>query len=964
MIYLKLTIIFCLIFYGFVQISNAQIQDSSILVKVTNQLDEFVADAEIKLIKSEQIEKQIKTDGRGAARFSNLIGGEYQITVAAEGFKGYESEPIIIKPGESKTVSIVLEIAPVESKVEIGGDDEADTDNFGTTRILKQETIDKLPENSADMERVLRQIAGLSVTGEEMPITVDGFQGGRLPPKQAIQQIRINQNIFSAQYEGPYGGGIEIFTKSDIQKFKGSVGFTFADSHLNAANPFIGQRLPSQNRGYNLFLSGPLVRKKASFMLYVNRADNDSSAAINAITLNSVFQPVEYKRFFPNPSRSDGIQFFIKADPTKKHKISFNYFFENRRSEGQGIGDFSLPSRAYNTDNQNHTIQLSDTYLINENIVSQTRFQILYGKNKSFGGSNDAAINVLDAFSGGGSQTNSTNKDLRFEFSNDTTWQMGKYGLGFGWRIRGQRINQISKSNFSGTYTFSGRLAPILDANNPLIDADGNVLTTQISSLEVYQRTLLFSQSGYTNQQIRNLGGGASQFTISGGNPEISASQYDVGLYMQNSYKLNKAVALSFGVRYENQTNVSSNFNFSPRFGIIWSPKTDKKKSLLFALPKISAGVGMFYSRFGINNILNVEQASDDRSQYFITDADILDFYPNVPSVDSLRQFALPTVERFIAAETQTPLQTIFNVNISKKLPSDFSVSFSYSRTRSSRQLILRNVNAPLAGTFDPLSSDTAIYPIGKDKGFVYETLSEGKSESDWYNFRFGIPSRKYLETNIFYTYGKVRSNLVSGSGSPFDPYDFSREFGPDQRDGKHSIFFTASSNNLPFGVSITNFFNISSGTRFNIFTGRDTNGDGFYNERPAFASDLSKPNLVKTRYGILDPNPSPTDTIIPRNLGRGPATFNLDTIINKSFGFGTDKDNKKQPRYSLNMNVFIRNILNINNKGNPIGNMASPNFLRQISYNSDASNVVASSAGTFSGFNGRSLNFHISFGF
>lgn len=962
MFYLKLLTIFILVFIGFASVSTAQAQNAGLLVKVSNQLDESIGGAEIKLVRTGAGAKQSKTDKQGNARFSDLPDGEYKIFVVAVGFKQYESEPVIIEKSADENVSIILEIAPVESKVVVG-DDEADTDNFGGTRVLKQEMIDKLPDNPADMERVLRQIAGQSVTGEDLPITVDGFPAGQLPPKQAIQQIRVNQNIFSAQYEGPYGGGIEIFTKSDIQKFSGGVSLTFADSRLNAANPFVGQKLPSQNRGYKFFLTGPLASKKASFQFYASRSENDSSVAVNAVTLDSVFQPIEYRGFFANPSRADNLQLYIKADPTKKHKLAFNYFFDRRKSAGQGVGDFALASRAYAGDYQNHTIQISDTYLANENTVSQTRFQMLYSKSKNFGGASEAAVNVLDAFSGGGAQIDDSNNDLRFEFSNDTTRQMGKYGLGFGWKIRGQRVSRISKSNFGGTYTFAGRLAPFLDANNnPATDAGGNVVREQISSLESYRRTLLFRRLNYSNQQIRNLGGGASQFTISGGNPEFSASQYDVGLYVQNSYKVNKQFALSFGVRYENQTNIDSGFNFSPRFGVVWSPKADKKKSALLALPKISAGVGMFYSRFGIGNILSVGQAAADKSQYFINDGDALDTFPVVPSIDALERFALPRIERFIDADAQTPLQGLFNINISKKLPSDFSINFSYSRTNGARQQLSRNINAPLAGTFDSLNPDSAVYPSGKEKGFVYRTSSEGKSRTDWFNFVLYIPSRKYLQTEFRYNFGKSKNDLVGGGGSPFDADDFSREYGFDQRDGRHSVGFTASSE-LPFGVGVTNFFNFASGTRFNIFTGRDTNGDGFFTERPAFASDLTKPNLVKTEYGILDPNPSPTDAIVPRNLARGPATFNLDTIFDKSFGFGAGK-NSKQSRYSINISVYVRNILNINNKGNPIGNMASPNFLRQTSYNSDASNIVAASAGTFSGFGGRSFNFYANFRF
>ena len=126
----------------------------------------------------------------------------------------------------------------------------------------------------------------------------------------------------------------------------------------------------------------------------------------------------------------------------------------------------------------------------------------------------------------------------------------------------------------------------------------------------------------------------------------------------------------------------------------------------------------------------------------------------------------------------------------------------------------------------------------------------------------------------------------MSGSGAPFDPYDFSQEMAPGTADGMHSIN-GYSSYQLPQGFSVGGSYTFRTGGRFNIFTGRDTNGDGFFSERPAFATDLSKPGLIQTKYGILDPNPAPGAILIPRNLGRGSKYFSVDANVSKTFGFG-----------------------------------------------------------------------------
>ncbi len=943
--------------------SMAQTSEAGIFVTVKDQFGDTVSDAEIVLRKSDKKEKRIKTNPLGIAQFFKLAAGKYQIIISAEGFKEYAIRDIIINNNETRKIEVVLEVAPIESNVEIGENDAADAERTGTTTVLNEEEIANLPDNQEDLERAIKRI-GESVAGEELPISVNGVQGGKIPPKQQIQQIRVNQNVFPAQYDSPFGGGIEIFTRSNVDKFRGYVNFSFADSRFNAADPFLGRRVPFQSRSYFFNLSGPLFGKKANFFVYGSRSESDSSAVINAVVLDSNLQPVEFKESFATPGRSENIALTINADPTKKHKLYFSYNFGNGRAKGQNAGGFSLPSRANDNESQSHYLQFSDTYLINANVVNQTRFLAAYFVNESFGGSGEAAINVLDAFFGGGSQQNISSKNFRFDATNETTWQMGRYALGFGWRVRGERINQNSTANFGGTYTFSGRVAPVLDANNnPVTNSAGIVLTTQINSLESYRRTLLFRQLGFSNQRIRELGGGANQFTISGGNPEIEASQYDIGFYVQNSYKISETIAASFGIRYEYQTNISSNFNFAPRFGIIWAPKAKENQKPLYTLPRVSVGYGIFYNRFALNNTLNVRQANDsDRSQYLVTESNILDIYPNVPTVDLLRQFALPQTKRFIDDEFETPYQSLLNITAAKKMPKGYTLNFTFSHGKSFRQPFTQNINAPLPGTFNPLNPSLAVRPFG-NVGNVYESRSVGKTETDRFSIFLNFPQSQKLFANVRYSYTKSRSNVVSGSGSSFDPYNFSEEFAPNIFDGVHSVggyfFYSLTAQKISFGGD----FSINSGTRFNIFTGRDTNGDGFFSERPSFATDLSKPDLISTKYGILDPNPSPTDKLIPRNLGRGPKNVNFNSYISKSFGFNEDKMNKKPPAQTLNFSLRVNNVFNIINKGNPIGNMSSPNFLRTLSGFSDGGIIFINGARQVN-FAGRSMSFGVGFGF
>lgn len=158
----------------------------------------------------------------------------------------------------------VLEIAPFESKVTVKKD-EASIDNFGGTRILSQAELDTLSDDPEELRRALLAMAGPTATGEESRISVNGFAGGTIPPKSAIKMVIINQNVFSAQYEGAGGGGIEIYTGSRLESFNGGMFVSGANSKLNAADPFTGERNPSWMDDGGHFRGS--LSKKSSFLL-------------------------------------------------------------------------------------------------------------------------------------------------------------------------------------------------------------------------------------------------------------------------------------------------------------------------------------------------------------------------------------------------------------------------------------------------------------------------------------------------------------------------------------------------------------------------------------------------------------------------------------------------------------------------------------------------------------------------
>ena len=117
-----------------------------------------------------------------------------------------------------------------------------------------------------------------------------------------------------------------------------------------------------------------------------------------------------------------------------------------------------------------------------------------------------------------------------------------------------------------------------------------------------------------------------------------------------------------------------------------------------------------------------------------------------------------------------------------------------------------------------------------------------------------------------FYVFNRARSNTDGIGTFPANPYSFAGEYGPAATDMHHRVT-VGGSINLKWDVRISPFVVMQSGAPFDITTGNDLYGTTLFNARPGIATDPNKPGLIQTSYGLLDPNPSPGERLVPRNL-------------------------------------------------------------------------------------------------
>ncbi|HWP43968.1 MAG TPA: carboxypeptidase regulatory-like domain-containing protein, partial [Blastocatellia bacterium] len=315
---------------------------------VLDETRAYVPAVEVVLQDAQGKKYNTQTDELGRYRFSGLKPGLYTITVEAEGFARF-SEQIELTEKRATPFDITLKVF-ISEQIEVKNDATAistDPDQNLTAITLKSEDLESLPDDPDELLETLRQMAGAGA-GENAAVYVGGFnERGRIPPKEAIQMIRINSNPFSAQFSEEGSSRIEIITKPGSNDFHGGFRFNFNDESLNARNAFATFRAPLQVRTYSGNFSGPIIRNRWGFFINVDRRVEEENEVVNATILDPVsLEPQGFATTVLTPSRR--FNFDVRSDylATNKHTIGVGYRYSENEQENLGIGTFDLPERA------------------------------------------------------------------------------------------------------------------------------------------------------------------------------------------------------------------------------------------------------------------------------------------------------------------------------------------------------------------------------------------------------------------------------------------------------------------------------------------------------------------------------------------------------------------------------------------------------------------------------------------
>jgi outer membrane receptor for ferrienterochelin and colicin len=326
-------------------------------------------------------------------------------------------------------------------------------------------------------------------------------------------------------------------------------------------------------------------------------------------------------------------------------------------------------------------------------------------------------------------------------------------------------------------------------------------------------------------------------YTERNGQVNTKFRQYQLGLYWQDDIRLNNRLSVSVGVRNETQSHIDDRLNLMPRLGFTATPWGSGTS--------IRGGYGLFYDWYSAN-LYDQTLRVDGVSQ-----RDLLILNPGYPNpLTGAEAQILPRGRIQGDPNLRMPQVHQASLGVERQLGQNFSVQTTYQMLRGRNQIRSVNINAP--DEFGNRPDPTV--------GTVTQFESTGRSETDrlTFNANYRFPQRRIF-MNMNYTLGHVRNHADNETSLPANSLDPDAEWGPSRQDVRHRLQGMV---NVPlvFGLRANVNVNAQSATPYTITTGRDDNGDGASNDRPAG---------------------------VGRNTARGTSTFTTNFRVSRAFALG-----------------------------------------------------------------------------
>lgn len=713
------------------------------------------------------------TDETGVATISELAPGTYTILVSFPGFDSRVLTGVRLRAGENRQ-SVTLPIKTVEAEVTVERDRQgaaADPRASGLGTALSSDDIEALSDDPDTLQQQLNELAGPGAV-----VRVDGFQGNGLPPKAQIQSVRIARDQFSAEHHDAGGVSIEIITKPGLGPLRFRLNTLGRQGQWGGRSPFVEVKGPDRNVNFGLGLGGALVKDRSSFNL--NVSGNTGFDTPNLFTA----VPGGGRVSRALPLRASRTNIFVNGQVdyavSPAHVLRLAVTRNQGRSDNAGVGGYNEPERAFSTTNANTVVRLQHSGPISSRAFSRSRLQIGWSGNKAVAATEAVTLRVLDAFTRGGAQRAGGDRNRNVDVESDVDYVFGRHAIRVGATLFAGRYSSDATANYLGEYTFE--------------------------SLDAY------------------LAGTPRLFTQRVGDPRIAYRMVRTAAYVQDDVRVRRGLTVSAGLRYEWQSHAGDRADLGPRAGVTWAPFASGRTTL-------RSSVGLFYDWLPSSTYDQVQRVDGfHQRELSITN----------PAFEATEVGGgvIPPINRYLLQDRyRLPRIARVSAGLDQRVISNTRIGVTYSYQHGSRAARGLNLNAPVAGV-RPDSAFANVIEVVSDAAFRQHELDVDASIHPGALVPTMTGPRISLRrTTLFvnYTLASLRNN-TDGPFTPPATGSLDAEWGPARgADVRHRLNLSLNNQlvrNLMMGLTL----NASSAPSYPVLTGRDDNGDGLFNDRPA----------------------------------------------------------------------------------------------------------------------------------
>jgi hypothetical protein len=737
---------------------------------------------------------QATTDDVGAFRFDNVAPGKYTLQFHAEGFRDAHIATAVTHKRFSPIrmvmqISVETENVTVATGINVPLVSTETSDNQNANAIDRN-ALDRVPVFDQDYITTMSRFLDDNAIGTNgVTLVVNGIEanGPGVTPS-AVQEVKINNNPYSARFSRPGRARLEIITKGGTPNYHGSLNSMFRDSVFDAGNAFAVVKPPESRQYYEGSVTGPVGHSKHnSFLLSLDEdlLDQQDIIDTNAIAAAESLGLGPFAQTVPNPTHHFFGSGRIFHDFVNGDQFWIGYSYEHRSAENQNVGGTTLPTAATDTRFLEHEVNVSYLHQFSPHWVNQARFLVGHFDSPVVSVVADAQIAVSGLFTAGGAQADSRRTEYHFDGTDFATYASSRHQVSFGIDIPDlSRRGLDDYTNRAGTYTFAS-------------SADYSAATP-------------------------------ATYLVQTGQGRVTFLEKVICAFVEDNIRVRPNFSLYLGVRYywQNYFHDDPN-NFAPRVGFAYAP-SDKSKTV------IRGGAGVFYDRTGPGPIGDLLHFNGVDLRRFIVDPPQVS-YPIDPSVLAQIPVSLVTLD----SRTHIPYVLQYSLGVERQVTAKSTFSAVYIGNRGIGSFRSIDANAPL------LIGGTYVRP-NSSLGQVRQIQSEGYLKGNALELTFRGKPSKFFSGQIQYTLSRTDNNTSGITFFPANSYNPAADWGRADNDRLHKFDLLASTQPTRFftlGIGLS----LYSGKPVNITTGGDDNQDGILNDRPTAIgrNTMAGPGLI-----------------------------------------------------------------------------------------------------------------------